>query len=327
MTDVSIIVPCYNEQKTIYLLLEALHAQTYPHDQMEVVIADGMSSDGTRQQIDDFRQKHADLNVRVVDNPKKNIPSGLNCAIRAARGEIIVRLDAHSVPDPEYVARCVSALEEGLGDNVGGVWRIHPGGDGWQARSIAVAAGHPLGVGDAYYRHTDKAQDVDTVPFGAFRRSLVEKIGAFDENLLTNEDYEFNARIRKSGGKVWLDPAIHSVYFSRPNLAELARQYWRYGYWKVRMLKRFPDTLRWRQALPPLFVLSLLVGLILSIWFPFVRWLIVIELVAYSSVLLLVGIQMGVRHRDLSTIFGVPLAIATMHISWGSAFLWSMISL
>jgi glycosyltransferase involved in cell wall biosynthesis len=324
MPSVSVIVPCFNEENTIYLLLDALYAQTYPRAEMQVIIADGMSTDHTRERIAAFHQMHADLQIKVVDNPAGTIPTGLNRAIAAADGEFIVRLDAHSVPQPDYVARCQHALEQGLGDNVGGVWEIRPRGSGWQARSIAVAAAHPLGVGDAYYRYADCAQSVDTVPFGAFRRSLVEKVGYFDESLLTNEDYEFNTRVRQSGGTIWLEPAIRSIYFSRDDLAGLARQYWRYGYWKARMLSRYPESLRWRQALPPFFVLTLFVGLLGSFWVPAIRWVFVLELTAYILVLLLAGIQRGIKHRDMALIFGVPLAIATMHLTWGSAFLWSL---
>ena len=326
MPAVSTIVPCYNEQNTILLLLEAIYAQTYPRPQMEVVIADGLSKDQTRWQIADFQARHPDLTVQIVDNPNRTIPSGLNQAIRAAQGEMIVRLDAHSVPHPDYVARCVTALEQGFGDSVGGVWEIRPRGSGWQACAIALAAAHPFGVGDAHYRYTTTAQVVDTVPFGAFHRSLVERIGYFDEHLLTNEDYEFNVRLRKAGGKIWLDPAIRSIYFARANLVELARQYWRYGYWKARMLRQYPGTVRWRQALPPLFVLSLLILLLLAIWWPAARWLFVIESAGYAIVLSLAGVQLGTKQRDWKLIFSVPLAIATMHLAWGSAFLWSLVS-
>jgi succinoglycan biosynthesis protein ExoA len=326
MPAVSVIVPCYNEQNTILLLLEAIYAQTYPRPQMEVVIADGLSKDQTRWQIADFQSRHPDLTMQIVDNPNRTIPSGLNRAIQAAQGEMIVRLDAHSVPQPDYVARCVTALEQGFGDSVGGVWEIRPRGSGWQACAIALAAAHPFGVGDAHYRFTTTAQVVDTVPFGAFHRSLVERIGYFDEHLLTNEDYEFNARLRKAGGKIWLDPAIRSIYFARANLLELARQYWRYGYWKARMLSQYPGTVRWRQALPPLFVLSLLILFLLAIWWPAARWLFVIESAGYAIVLSLAGVQLGTKQRDWKLIFSVPLAIATMHLAWGSAFLWSLVS-
>jgi succinoglycan biosynthesis protein ExoA len=326
MLEVSIIIPCYNEEDTIQLLLEAVRLQTFPLDQMEVVIADGNSNDGTINRIDEFRARHREMKIRLVQNPKRSIPSGLNRAIEAAAGALIVRLDAHSIPDREYVERCVKVLKQDKAESVGGVWEIQPRNQNWQARSIAFAASHPLGVGDAHYRFTRAAQQVDTVPFGAFRRELVESIGYFDESLLSNEDYEFNVRLRKSGGRIWLDPHIKSVYFARSNLIELARQYWRYGYWKARMLRRYPDTIRWRQALPPLFILSLLFLLLLSIWWPIAGKIFVIESSIYFVVLIFAGIHQAWKRNDLSLVFGIPLAIAVMHFAWGSAFIWSMIS-
>ncbi len=323
---VSIIVPCYNEQSTIRLLLEALRSQTFPRAGMEVVVADGMSTDGTRQAIATFQEDFPDLEVHLVDNPLRNIPSGLNRAIEASRGEIIVRLDAHSRPYPDYVANCVSAHKAGRGDNVGGVWEIHPGAQTWIAKSIAVAASHPLGVGDALYRLAASASEVDTVPFGSYRRTLIEKIGAYNESLLTNEDYEFNARIRKANGRVWLDPSIRSMYFARSTFLELIRQYWRYGFWKWRMLRRFPDTLRWRQALPPLFILSLMGLILLSIFLPLFAWVLIGELAIYFSVLLVAGVHAAIRQRKPFLLPGLPLAITAMHIAWGSGFLWSMLT-
>jgi succinoglycan biosynthesis protein ExoA len=322
MSAVSIIVPCYNEQATIGLLLQALYSQTFPLEDMEVIIADGLSTDQTREEIEAFCEAHPDLTVRVVDNPQRVIPAGLNRAIEAAMGDIIIRLDAHSIPYPDYVARCINDLQAGLGDNIGGVWEIQPGDQSWQARAIASAAAHPLGVGDARYRVGGQSQAVDTVPFGAFRRSLIDQIGAFDEDLLTNEDYEFNVRVRKSGGKVWLNPSIRSRYFARRTFGALAQQYWRYGFWKARMLRRYPETFRWRQ-LSGLFVLSFLVLGILGIWKPVARWLLGIELGIYALALLAAGLQEAFRKRDLALLLGVPLAIATMHLTWGAAFLWS----
>jgi glycosyltransferase involved in cell wall biosynthesis len=325
MPRVSIIVPCYNEQSTIRLLLESLREQTFPRGEMEVVIADGMSTDNTRAEITAFQKDFPDLSVRVVDNTLRNIPSGVNRAIEASRGEIIVRLDAHSKPYPDYVERCVIAHEEQRGDNVGGVWEIRPGAETWIAKSIAVAASHPLGVGNALYRHAKRAAEVDTVPFGSFRRALIDKIGPFDESLLTNEDYEFNARVRKSGGRIWLDPAIRSVYFARSTLVELARQYWRYGYWKYRMLRRYPETLRWRQALPPLFVLSLIGLALLSIFIPLMRILFAGELMAYYLVIFLAGLWMATRQGKPYLAIGLTVAISVMHIAWGSGFIRSFL--
>ncbi|CAG1769493.1 partial Poly-beta-1,6-N-acetyl-D-glucosamine synthase, partial [uncultured bacterium] len=275
---VSIIVPCYNEEATIRHLLEAVLAQTYPRGQMELVISDGMSTDHTRDAIAAFQEEHADLAVRMVTNSARTIPSGLNQAIRESRGEIIIRLDAHSMPIPEYVERCVAAHQAGKGENIGGVWEIRPGAETWMGESISFAAAHPLGVGDAMYRLNAKAGAVDTVPFGSFRRSLIETIGAFDETLLANEDYEFNTRVRESGGVVWLDPEISSIYFSRSTLGKLAAQYWRYGFWKFRMLQRYPHTLRWRQALPPAFILILVLLIVLSLWIVPARYLLGLQL-------------------------------------------------
>jgi len=326
LPKVSVIVPCYNEQSTIRLLLEALHQQTYPRANMEVIVADGFSRDGTREVIAAFQKDCPELNVRLVDNSKRSIPSGLNRAIEAARGEIILRLDAHSQPYPDYIANAISAHGAGRGENVGGVWEIRPGANTWIAKSIAAAAAHPLGVGDALYRHTKQAAEVDTVPFGSFRRTLIEKIGFFDESLLTNEDYEFNARVRKSGGKIWLDPSIRSIYFARPTLWELIRQYWRYGFWKWRMLRRYPDTLRWRQALPPLFVLSLSALIPLSIFTPFARIILIGELLVYLSAMFLAGLYSALKQRKAYLILGLPLAISAMHIAWGSGFLGSVLA-
>ena len=323
---VSIIVPCYNEQATIRFLLDAILAQTYPRPQMEVVIADGLSQDKTRDVITAFQSEHPDLSLQVVDNERRSIPSSLNLAIGKARGDIIVRLDAHSMPIPEYVERCVQDLEAGRGSNVGGVWMIRPGGSGWVADSIAVAAAHPLGVGDAMYRLKASAGEVDTVPFGAFRRDLIQEIGGFDETLLTNEDYEFNARLRQSGGVVWLDPLIRSTYIARASLTELAGQYWRYGFWKFRMLRRYPDTLRLRQALPPVFVASLIFLAMLSFFLSFVKFILLFEIGIYILALMLAGLAAAFRQRKPLLLPGLMLAIMTMHLSWGSGFLWSLFS-
>ncbi|MBI4759641.1 MAG: glycosyltransferase family 2 protein [Chloroflexi bacterium] len=325
MPKVSVIVPCYNEQATIRLLLESIRRQTFPLADLEVIIADGMSTDGTREAIAAFQRDFPDLSLRVVDNPLRTIPSGLNRAIEASRGSILVRLDAHSQPYPDYVERCVQALEEGRGDNVGGVWEIRPGAATWIAQVIAAAAAHPLGVGDALYRHARQAAYVDTVPFGSFKRDLLERIGWFDETLLTNEDYEFNARLRKAGGRIWLDPSIRSVYFARATLKELAHQYWRYGYWKWRMLRRYPDTIRWRQALPPLFVSSLIALALFSPWMPFSASVLAVELLAYFLVMLMAGAHSAVRRGNFSLLIGLPLVIPVMHLSWGSGFLWSIL--
>jgi glycosyltransferase involved in cell wall biosynthesis len=325
MPKVSVIIPCYNEEATIGDTLSAIHGQTFPRAEMEAVISDSMSTDRTRAVIADFQRLHPELAVRVVENRARAIPAALNRAIEAAQGEIIVRMDAHSKPYPDYVENCVRALEEGRGANVGGVWEIQPGAPGWVAAGIAAAAAHPLGAGDAAYRLKPEAGAVDTVPFGAYRKSLVEAIGAFDESLLSNEDYEFNVRVRRAGKTVWLDPRIRSVYFARSDFGALARQYARYGFWKARMLRRYPETLRWRQFIPPVFVASVVLLLALSFWPP-ARALLALELLVYIFILFAAGIQQAVKRKQPALALGFPLAIMTIHFSWGGALLWSWIS-
>jgi len=326
ITVVSIIVPCLNEEKTIGFLLDALAHQSLDISQMEIVIADGLSKDNTRKVIEQFSMSHPSMQIKIVDNLKSTIPAGVNAAAASASGKYLVRLDAHSIPAKDYVELCVRNLEGGKGDCVGGVWEIHPGREGWLARAIAAAAAHPLGVGDAWYRLSNREGEVDTVPFGAFRKSLFDELGGFNEDLLTNEDYEFYSRIRKAGGKIWLDPKIRCIYFARGSLLELARQYWRYGYWKFRMLLRFPETIRWRQALPPFFVSLLLFMGLASLFIPLFR-LLWLGLCGIYFLSLLIGITpVTLQKKDFSLLIGMPLAIATMHLCWGAGFLYSMIS-
>jgi succinoglycan biosynthesis protein ExoA len=235
-----------------------------------------------------------------------------------------LRMDAHSAPAPNYVELSVRNLEEGKGDNVGGVWQIQPQNDSWIARSIAVAAAHPVGVGDALYRHASKSAFVDTVPFGAFYRTLMDKLGGYDESLLTNEDYELNTRISKQGGKIWLDSDIYSKYIARGDINSLAKQYYRYGFWKLQMLKRYPGTIRWRQFLPPVLVLSIFFLFIAGLFAPILFWLLLIEIVAYWLILILVISPRAIREKDGGLLIGFPLSVATMHFSWGTGFILSI---
>lgn len=323
---VSIIVPCYNEQHTIGLLLDALRQQEFPLKEIEVIVADGLSTDGTREVIDRHKTTYPELTITLIDNPMQTIPAALNKALDRAKGEYILRLDAHSVPRPDYVTLCMAILEKTDAANVGGAWEIRASQNHWLSRSIAVAAAHPLGAGDARYRYTGAAGEVDTVPFGAFQKKWIDRIGGFNESLLTNEDYEFNYRLRKAGGKIWFDPSIRSVYFARADIASLGRQYLRYGYWKAAMLLNNPKSLRWRQALPALFVSGLLGLLVLGTLLNSARLLLAIYWLFYLLITIGFALREAIRKRDPALLIGFPLALWTMHIAWGGAFIWGIAS-
>ena len=323
---VSVIIPCYNEAGTIGGLLTAIGAQNFPSHNLEVVIADGRSTDGTRRVIEEFAASRPDLRLTLVDNPNRSIPAALNRAIAASQGAVVIRLDAHSIPERNYIDRCLETLKRTQAANVGGLWDIKPGRDTWIGRAIAAAAAHPLGAGDARYRTSGAEGPVDTVPFGAYPREWLDRVGRFNEDLLTNEDYEYNERIRRLGGVVWFDPAIRSAYFARGSLSALARQYARYGFWKARMLLRHPSSLRWRQALPPLFVLSSVALLLGAPLTRFALRALAVEWGAYAAILLSAALVEGVRRRSASMLVGFPLAVAAMHLSWGSSFWWGLLT-
>ncbi|MCJ7513843.1 MAG: glycosyltransferase family 2 protein [Anaerolineales bacterium] len=318
---VSVIVPCYNEARTIRELLDSIEAQTFDLANLEVLISDGGSTDGTREVVSDITAATPQLRITLVDNPDRSIPAALNRALAAASGGVVIRLDAHAVPASDYIARCVQVLAETEAANVGGVWDIRPGAEGWVARSIAAAVAHRLGAGDAGYRAGARAGEVDTVPFGAFDRRWLDRVGTFNEDLLTNEDYEYNYRIRKAGGKIWLDPSIRCVYIARPTLSALAKQYWRYGFWKAHMLTLHPHSLRLRQAIPPAFVAALLGLLVVAPFLPAAAAGLIGLAGIYLAVVLGAALFRSARRRDISLMIGLPAAWASVHLCWGMGFL------
>ena len=291
---------------------------------LEVVIVDTGSTDGTRDIVGRYQRRYSMLPLRYLSHPGAGIAEAVNRGIEAAHGEVIVRLDGHSRPAPEYVARALDALRETGAAVVGGVWDIVPGGPTRTAEAIARAVAHPIGAGNAAYRTartTDGGRtEVDTVPFGCFRKTTWEALGGFDERLLTNEDYEFNYRARSSGSAVVLDADIRCTYFARSTLTELASQYFRYGWWKAQMLKRHSRSLRWRQALPgalvPLFVCLAVASLV---W-PVSTLLLGGFVLAYNAILTAAAVQVAGRQRRWNLVWPLVAAFAIVHGSWSTGF-------
>jgi cellulose synthase/poly-beta-1,6-N-acetylglucosamine synthase-like glycosyltransferase len=322
---VSVVIPCYNEERFILRVLDAL-ANQYDWSCYEILVIDGGSTDQTRLVVEDFGSNHPSLSVHLVSNPKRHIPAALNIGIQAARGDIIVRMDAHSLPSSNYVHECVVELSKGEVAIVGMPWRIQPGSDSHMAKAIAAAVSHAFGAGDAKYRLAASGRQlVDTVPFGAFRKALWEEVGGFDENLLTNEDYDFNYRVRRNGGQILLNPSAHSDYFARATLGAVARQYARYGLWKAQMLKRHPSSIKIRQIIPPLFVLSILMLPLLGLmWAPF-WWVLIAVLGGYLAIALVFSMQIAVQQKNLKLLLSLPLVFLTIHLCWGASLILGML--
>ena len=220
---VSIVMPCRNEAAYIGPCLDSVLATDYPLDRMEVLVADGRSDDGTREIVERCAAQHPC--VRLLDNPARITPAALNTAIRVATGDVIIRMDAHGVYPRDYVPRLVRALEETGADNVGGVVITLPADDTPSARAIALAFSHPLGVGNAYFRiGVAGPRWVDTVPFGCFRRELFDRVGMFDEEMVRNQDDEFNLRLIGHGGRILLLPDVVARYYARRSLGAVARR-------------------------------------------------------------------------------------------------------
>jgi glycosyltransferase involved in cell wall biosynthesis len=318
VTTIAVVIPCRNEAETIGPLLDALAAQTRPPD--VVVVVDDASTDRTAGVVSEWAAAHPALPARVVASPRRGAGAAMNAGIAAVDAGIIVRLDGHSRPAPDYVRRSEETLFEPGAGVAGGVWRLEAGGAGSVARGIAAALRHPLASGGADYRHPasgdGRVRLVDTVPFGAFRRALWEELDGFDEALLRNQDYDFNYRARLAGHQVVLNPQIVSVYRARGTIGALARQYYQYGYWKVQALRKHPRALRLRALLPLLLVPSL-TGL--AIWLAATGSTIPLALLlSYPALLLAGALQASVRARDVTLTPFVWAAMGAVQLAWSS---------
>jgi cellulose synthase/poly-beta-1,6-N-acetylglucosamine synthase-like glycosyltransferase len=325
---VSVVIPCYNEERYIGKALEQL-ADQFAVDQYELVIVDGMSEDNTRGVIEDFKKKEPNLVVRIVDNPARNIPTALNLGISAAKGNIIARMDAHAVPCSGYIRRCVEVLNQETAGAVGMPCLVRAGADTTMAQAIAMAVSHPFGIGDAKYRlgaGGPLQEAVDTVAFACFRKSLWQELGGFNENLLTNEDYDFNYRVRQSGRDVILDRSGHCDYFARTTLGSLATQYWRYGGWKAEMIRLHPTSVKLRHVVAPAFVLSLIALVVASVLWSPARWLLLVDVLLYLIAALAASWRTRIEVKRFQHLFLMPIVFATIHFTWGMSFILRSVS-
>jgi glycosyltransferase involved in cell wall biosynthesis len=315
----SIILPCRNEARYIGACLDSILASEHPRADLEVLVVDGRSDDGTREIVAGYAARHPA--IRLLDNPKGIVPTALNLGIRAAAGDVIMRMDAHVVYPPDYIPRLLTALEESGADNVGGCIATLPAGPGPVARAIAIALSHRFGVGNSHFRVGASAPRlVDTVPFGCYRREVFDRIGLFDEELVRNQDDEFNHRLIRHGGRVLLVPGVVASYYPRGSFPQLARMYYQYGCFKPLVARKLGRVMTIRQLVPPAFVLGvLLLGLLAPAWPPArLLWLGVMGSYALAVAL---AVLSSPAARSPRTALALAAAFPVVHASYGAGFL------
>ena len=317
---VSIIIPCYNEVRFITKLLQNVADQDYPGERTEVFVIDGMSNDGTREEIKDFVKSYP--NIHLLDNEKRYVSFALNKGISTSTGEVIIRMDAHAEYPPDYISRLVESLYQLKADNVGGSWITLPGTSTVKSLAIASALSSPFGIGNAHYRLNIKTiRQVDTVPFGCYRREVFDRIGLFDEDLLRNQDDGFNAKLTKNGGKIFLIPDIKIRYYARTSVKSILKMFYQYGLFKPLGNKKAGRPATLRQFVPPLFVLFLIFSAIGTLFTNLALLFGLSGLAFYLLIDLIFTLTISVKKSKPRLIFFLPWLFFTIHISYGLGYL------
>jgi len=321
---ISIIVPIRNEFNYIRLTLDSILKQNNSDHIAEILIVDGLSSDGTREIIKNYIKTNS--KVQLIDNPDKIVSAGFNRALSISKGDVIVRVDGHSHLAKDFIKSCMTVLNTVDADCVGGSTEHISSGLIGNAIKIAQSTG--FGVGGVEFRKgLRNGKYVDTLAFGAYRREVFKKIGGYDEELVRNQDDEFNFRLIQNGGKIWLDPSIKSFYYPRKSLLKLFKQYFQYGFYKIRVMQKRSDFSSWRHIIPLIFVISLLIFFIfaiaLSVILPFYLFILSYSIVNLFAVLFeMVKIvsknktQIKPKFSFLTFIF-LPLVYFILHLSYG----------
>jgi succinoglycan biosynthesis protein ExoA len=310
-------MPVRNEASFIKRSLGCVLAQDYPPSQLEIIVADGQSTDETAALIRQMQAQHS--NLKLIANPGGIAPTGLNAAIAQARGSIIIRVDGHCEIAPDYVRRCVEHLRADGVDGVGGP--LETIGEDWLAQAIAAGMSSTFGVGNSAFRTLkERTLLTDTIAFPAYTRAILERAGPYDEELVRNQDDEFNYRLRKLGARLLLAADVRARYFSRSSFRSLWRQYFQYGYWKVRVLQKHPRQMSLRQFAPPIFVFSLGLAALLAIAQPPLSLFFTLLSASYLIANLLASGLTASRTR-WSFFPAFPLIFATLHLSYGAGFL------
>jgi succinoglycan biosynthesis protein ExoA len=321
MHSVSILIPCYQERNFIRLCLESVLAFELPEStEIEILVLDGMSDDGTREIVQEFSSR--DDRIRLVDNPGRTQSAALNLGIPMSRGEYIMRLDAHSMYPPDYLALTLETALRTRADNTGGAVATLRRGEGYQSALVQALTTHKFGVGDSGFRTDAPEGPADTVPYGFFKREVFAKVGLFDERLLRAQDYEMNRRITHSGGTIWMNPAIQVQYFQQPDLASFIRkQIVHEAPYNAYMWYVAPYAFTPRHAVTGLFAFGVLAGIFLSPFSKAIRLAFGAVMILYFALALLSGIQQAIRYREPRHVLFAPIGFFLFHFLHGIGIL------
>ena len=320
---VSVVMPVRNEAGYIARSLTAVTEQDYPRERMEIIVADGMSTDSTREIVKLFQSRFG--NIQLIDNPGKIAPTGLNRATEIAQGEIIARVDGHCEIAPDYIRNAVEHLQTENVDGVGGP--IETIGETAIADVIAAAMSSAFGVGGSAFRTIKgKTMLADTIAFPVYTRTIIQRAGGYDEELVRNQDDEYNYRLRKLGAKLLLAADVRSRYYSRGTMKKLFKQYFQYGYWKVRVLQKHPRQMSLRQFIPPAFAASLLASMGLGLISPLGWWILAGIIGCYLTVNLIASARILLSNRPYQfQFFLLPAVFGSLHLSYGLGFLLGLV--
>ncbi|HOT95765.1 MAG TPA: glycosyltransferase family 2 protein [bacterium] len=313
---VSIIIPMLNEAGAIGRCIHSILAQSYPGDRIEVLVVDGLSTDGSREEVQALAAAHA--NIRLLDNPQKRTPRSLNIGVRNSRGKVVIILGAHTRIDPEFVALNIRYMREMRVKCTGGT-QINTGDTYWQ-RAIGLGMGSRFGIPSAPYRYDKRKRFVDTVVYAAYARELFDEVGYFDEELHISEDAELNWRIRKAGHQIYFTPEIISYYYPRATLRRLWRQFFNYGILRVNVIKKHPDAVKAVHLVPPAFVLATLLFGVLAVFRPAAAWALALLWGLYLVYLLVAAITTCREEHHFAALPALPPVFMTMQIGWGLGF-------
>ena len=327
MHSVSILIPCYQERNFIRGCLESVLSFDLPEStEIEVLVLDGGSTDGTREIVREISER--DDRVRLVDNPGRTQSAALNLGIPMSRGEYIMRLDAHSVYPSDYLRLCLETALRTNADNTGGAVATLRRGDGYQSALVQAITTHKFGVGDSGFR-TDAAEGpADTVPYGFFKRGIFERVGLFDERLLRAQDYEMNRRITHNGGKIWLNPQIRVRYYQQPDLRSFIRkQIVHEAPYNAYMWYLAPYAFAVRHAVTGVFAFGVLAGLMLSPFSGIVRVAFLSVMAFYFGLAIFSGVQQAIRYREPRHVIFAPVGFFLFHFLHGIGILIGLVRL